>query len=321
MSTAQQPVLPVVAAVVHHQDGRILIAKRPAHKHQGGLWEFPGGKIAAGETQEQALARELYEEIGIEGGEYEPLITLVHSYPELTVRLSVWQVRHFIGEAYGKEGQACQWVWPAALDDYTFPDANTAIVQALRMPHSQAITGHAHSREHWFSLLHQALALGAGSIQLRSASLPASQLLTYVPQAADACAKAGVPLFLNSRLGPLPQLMALGCDGIHLQRKAWQGLTQRPVPAKLRLSLACHNAQELAAACQLGADFALLSPVLPTPSHPEALGLGWQGLAQLCQGTNLPIMALGGLTPAHRLKVLQAGASSFAALSAYWPNP
>lgn len=123
--------LEVAVGVVLNTAGEVLIAQRAAHRHQGGRWEFPGGKIEHGEPPEAALARELAEEVGLAIHDPQPLLTLEHAYPERSVRLRVYTVRQFSGEAHGREGQPLRWVAPDALADYTFPEANTPIIEAL----------------------------------------------------------------------------------------------------------------------------------------------------------------------------------------------
>lgn len=121
----------VAVAVICNSDGHILISKRPNHVHQGGLWEFPGGKLEAGETLESALKRELLEELGIAPNAYEPLVEIQHDYPDKSVLLDVWRVTDFSGEPYGREQQPVCWVAPEALVNYEFPEANLAIIRAI----------------------------------------------------------------------------------------------------------------------------------------------------------------------------------------------
>lgn len=124
----------VAAAVIHNSSGEILIARRAEDAHQGGLWEFPGGKIEPGETTELALARELEEELGIQVKKAQPLIKVHHDYGDKSVLLDVWRVTEFTGEALGREGQPIKWVAPAQLDDFDFPAANEAIIAAAQIP-------------------------------------------------------------------------------------------------------------------------------------------------------------------------------------------
>ena len=122
----------VAAAVIRGVDGRILLARRPEDKHQGGLWEFPGGKVEEGETVHAALARELQEELGICPQAARQLIQIRHDYPDKQVLLDIWKVTRFHGEPFGKEGQECRWVPLAELHNYHFPDANGPIVARLQ---------------------------------------------------------------------------------------------------------------------------------------------------------------------------------------------
>ncbi len=126
----------VAAGVVLSQAVRmpqkILLAKRPEDKHQGGLWEFPGGKVDTGETVQQALCRELKEELDIDVLQSESLMKIHHDYSDKSVTLDVWLVNEFSGEPQGAEGQAITWVSPEGLSDYEFPAANREIVDKLQ---------------------------------------------------------------------------------------------------------------------------------------------------------------------------------------------
>jgi 8-oxo-dGTP diphosphatase len=113
------------------RESTFFICKRADHQHQGGKWEFPGGKVETGETVEQALNRELREEIGISITASTPLIEIAHEYTEKRVLLSVLLVHKFSGEPFGKEGQIHRWADIGELNDIDFPDANVAIVEAI----------------------------------------------------------------------------------------------------------------------------------------------------------------------------------------------
>ena len=116
--------LAVAVGVILGPTGDILLAKRQKHKTLAGLWEFPGGKVEAGERPYQALCRELDEEVGITVHTAEPLLQLKHAYSDRGVALDVWLVRRFEGNAYGREGQEIRWVPLDKLNDYSVHDAN-----------------------------------------------------------------------------------------------------------------------------------------------------------------------------------------------------
>lgn len=125
--------LHVAAAVIYSPLGCVLIARRPLNKHQGGLWEFPGGKVEVDETARQALDRELFEELGIQVTAAQPLMQIPYEYPERQVLLDVFSVTAFKGEARGCEGQPLAWVNASELCQYTFPAANQPILDRITM--------------------------------------------------------------------------------------------------------------------------------------------------------------------------------------------
>lgn len=136
MNAASQ-VVQVAVGILTDAAGAILLTRRPDHAHQGGLWEFPGGKVEADETVEVALTRELSEELGITVQTAEPLLQVHHAYPDKAVLLDVWRVTAYYGEPHGREGQPLAWVLPARLIDFTFPAADAPIIQWLRQEPDQ----------------------------------------------------------------------------------------------------------------------------------------------------------------------------------------
>ena len=127
----------VAVGIVADAAGAILITRRPDHVHQGGLWEFPGGKVETDESVEAALRRELHEELGIVIQAAEPLLQVHHAYPDQTVLLEVWRVTAYHGEPHGREGQPLTWVLPAMLADFAFPTADGPIIARLRQERDQ----------------------------------------------------------------------------------------------------------------------------------------------------------------------------------------
>jgi 8-oxo-dGTP diphosphatase len=121
----------VVAAVLRDGCGRVLIAQRPPGKHMAGYWEFPGGKIAPGESSEAALARELAEELGVSLRRCHPLLQLRHDYPDRVVELDVFLVDDYGGEPTGLEAQALKWVAAAQLAGEALLPADRPIIDAL----------------------------------------------------------------------------------------------------------------------------------------------------------------------------------------------
>ena len=124
----------VVAVALIDADGRVLLAQRPPGKSLAGLWEFPGGKVEAGETPEAALIRELREELAIDtwASCLAPLTFASHSYPEFHLLMPLFACRRWQGIARGCEGQTLAWVRPNALRDYPMPPADLPLIPILR---------------------------------------------------------------------------------------------------------------------------------------------------------------------------------------------
>lgn len=122
----------VVAAALFNVDGDVLIAQRPPGKHMAGRWEFPGGKVAAGESDAAALARELHEELGIAVSAARPLLTLTHDYADRSVELSLWIVERYAGEPRSLDGQQLKWVPPGRLLEEDVLEADRPFIEALQ---------------------------------------------------------------------------------------------------------------------------------------------------------------------------------------------
>ncbi|AIR89626.1 Nudix family hydrolase [Pseudomonas cremoricolorata] len=307
----------VAAAVIRRADGHILIARRADTQHQGGLWEFPGGKVEAGEGVEAALARELREELGIEVQRSRALISVSHDYPDKQVLLEVREVRDFTGEPHGAEGQPLAWVAPRDLPHYAFPEANQAIVAAARLPDQYLITPDDADPGQLLRGIRQAVANGVGLIQLRAPDMYDPKYRDIAVDAVGLCA-GKAQLMLK---GPLEWLGDFPAAGWHLTAAQLRkyAANGRPFPASRWLAASCHDAEELALAQQMGVDFVTLSPVQPTQTHPNAQPLGWEQAQRLIAGFNLPVFLLGGVGPDDRSRAWQVGAQGVAGIRALWP--
>ena len=122
----------VVAAALYDTQGRVLIAERPSGKHMAGRWEFPGGKVSAGEDERAALVRELAEELGIEVWEAHPFMRLSHAYPDRDVELSLWIIVSYAGTPAALEAQHLKWVPPAQLTGEDILEADRPFIEALQ---------------------------------------------------------------------------------------------------------------------------------------------------------------------------------------------
>jgi 8-oxo-dGTP diphosphatase len=308
----------VAAAVIRSADGRVLIARRAPEKHQGGLWEFPGGKVEQGESVYSALVRELREELGIGVTAARPLIQVRHDYPDKQVLLDVWLVTAFDGQAHGAEGQPLAWVTAEDLPFYEFPAANRPIITAARLPDRYLITPDGLDSQQLLHGLTQALNVGIRLVQLRAPGMSAIEYRKLAVAALELCS-GRAQLMLK---GPLEWLDDFPAAGWHLtarQLRVYAGQS-RPTPAGRWLAASCHDADELAMAAGLGVDFVTLSPVLLTPTHPDTHGLGWQRVEEMLQSFNQPAFALGGMAVEDLPQALFAGAQGIAAIRALWPT-
>jgi 8-oxo-dGTP diphosphatase len=305
----------VAAAVIRDHRGHILIARRPDDKHQGGLWEFPGGKVEPGEPVAQALSRELLEELGIKVSRAHPLIRIPHHYPDKSVLLDVWEVTAFEGEAHGAEGQPVCWVAPEALDNYAFPAANTPIITAARLSPRLLITGDTIDVDTCTEKLKQALQQGITQVMLRAKSLSETAFADLYQQLQPLCAEFNALMGVNTSV---EQANALCAEHLHLTSARLQSLDNRAQFKGRWLSASCHNAEQIRMAQEKGVDFITLSPVKPTCSHPGSPVLGWERFADLVAECRLPVYALGGLSEDDLTQAREQGAQGLAAISAWW---
>ncbi|WP_456372837.1 Nudix family hydrolase [Thiolapillus sp.] len=308
----------VAAGVLRRADGKVLVARRDHNAHQGGLWEFPGGKLETDESVPDALSRELKEELGIQVLEARPLISVAHVYTDRKVLLDTWLVSRWQGQAQGREGQPLSWLDPRELDDLPMPPADIPIVKAIRLPDVYLITPPAVTHaDRFLEELETALMDGVSLLQFRVFGLPEDLLENLARAARDLCEKHGARMLLN---GPLERVRKVAAHGWHLDRRQLGNLvTARDYP-ELLMGASCHDAQELAMAGEKGLDFALLSPVLPTASHPDAELLGWERFSDLVSGLPLPVYALGGMNRAMLEQSWQAGAQGIAGIRGLWPG-
>lgn len=363
--------LEVAAGILTDTRGRVLLMRRLPGKHLAGLWEFPGGKVEAGETVQQALSRELDEELGVEVLASAPLISLPWCYPEKSVRLHALRVTEWRGEPRAREGHPLRWTAPHDMDVAAMPPADAPIVAALRLPPYYAIVDSGASL--------------APNLVPRSAPPPCPGPLLHGQHGGEGeerngvRARASLPLpKADSSLGaslPLPQAAsplggegrgegagrpdvlwqlrmpeasrdeirrvaqdALALDpalrgsllinhdielarelglGVHLKAHQLRELRGRPLPRSSWVGASCHDAEELEQAADLGVDFATLSPVCATASHPDAKPLGWERFARLTADARLPVYALGGVGPNDLGHARAAGAQGVAGIRAF----
>ena len=238
------------------------------------------------------------------------MIRLRHEYPELAVDLDTWLVTGWRGTPVSNEHPRSAWVAPDQLPQWQLLAADQPIVSALRLP------------EH---CVFSPESLDPRRIPYRTLK-PGSLLRLRLPNLSDAEYRALVQQWsvdirwhLRLILDRDPRdVVALNADGFHARSDVLKRLSARPVPADKWFGASVHDAGELARAKELGADYVVLGPVQPTPSHPGARTLGWEGFEALARGAGLPVYAIGGVGPADLDTAWSRGAQGVAGIGAYW---
>lgn len=299
----------VAAAVIERPDGSFLLAQRPAGKVYAGWWEFPGGKVHAGEGLQTALARELHEELGIDVARAYPWVTRVHVYEHATVMLHFFRVVEWSGEPKAKEGQA--FVWQRLGTPVVEPmlPANGPVLASLALPLEYAITdAQALGAAEQLARVEARMKDGLRLIQVRDRDHWERARLIYV--VTSMARQYGAKVLVNG--GP-------AVDGIHFTAAQLMTLRARPQGAPNALMAAsCHTSQELGHAMAIGLDFVVLGPVKATPSHADAPLLGWEGFRRIAEGASIPVYAIGGLRMSDLHEARRAGAHGLAMISGSW---
>jgi len=309
----------VAVGVIIDSQGRVLLAQRPQGKPLAGFWEFPGGKLEPGESTEQALCRELMEEVALKPHAWRFLMRLRNADLQRPVVLEVYQVTAYEGDAQPREGQRLEWLLPEQISERQMPPLNAAIVKALCLPSQYLITpAHLTNPAEVLAGLGTALHQGIRLIQIRLPYLERDALAQLVQVALPLCRSHGAKLLLNQ---DVELAQALDCDGVHLASHQLAALTQRPLLPHKWVGASCHSQAELALAECLGADFAVLSPVAATPSHVQVAPLGWDVFADLVDQSNLPIYALGSMQATDVDLAVVRGGQGIAAIRGLWPDP
>ncbi len=304
----------VAAAVILREDGSFLLGQRAADTFYPGYWEFPGGKVEAGETPRSALIRELHEELEIEVLAATPWIVREHVYEHAHVRLHFFRVTQWRGELRDHVHAVLAWQRADALAVTPMLPANAPVLAALQLPAHYGIT-HAWriGVDAQLAALEAALRSGLRLMQLREAAMPEAQRQAFIAAVVSLCHANGARALVN---GDVALAIATLADGVHLNARQLMALQARPELPLVAAS--CHNRVELAKAARLGLDFVVLGPVQPTASHPEQSGMGWPAFSDLIARYPLPVYAIGGLTGADLAVAQSYGAHGIAAIRAAW---
>ncbi len=322
----------VVVGIVPNQEGQFLVTQRAQGVHLGGLWEFPGGKVEPGERRYEALKRELFEEVGIDVSYASPFMQLTFDYAEKRaekrVRLNIFYVSGWSGEAYGKECQPLAWCSLEQLLQRPFPAANSDIIRRLALSRTLAITPPSFTPSalidctsgvpdllRWFE---HNLQRGVSLFQLR---LPRCSQQMWRIVARDVSSlmaeHQGTVLVNGSDFESCPEW----AGGLHMTSRQLLAHEGESAPNIVQegqwLGASCHTLEELQVAERVGVDYVTLSPVLATASHPDQAPLGWASFARLSEQVWLPCFALGGVSQADMQQATGYGAYGVAGIQGF----
>ena len=318
----------VAVAVLQQSDGRVLWSSRPEGKPYAGYWEFPGGKLEAGESVWQALVREIHEELGIQAIEGGPWVVITHEYPHAHVRLHFYRVWEFEGMAHGKEGQLFRWGDLSTQDPLIQPilPATLPLLKSLSLPTHMWLTDFSsHGLDQGMDRLDRALQVNPQIkpiIQFREKNLDAVDQSSAIERLMQWANTHQLTVLINSDCqGALQAAQDLsktnrdGRWGVHWTESAilaedaaqtlsaFEGLIQTG-------SVHCQNSLKQAA--RLGLHAAVLGTVKPSQTHPGGDVLGWEQFSAMVQDTPIPVYAIGGLSLSDLKTAAIAGAHGIA---------
>lgn len=310
-----------VAVAVIIREGRVLIARRPDHVHQGGLLEFPGGKVEAGESVQQALVREIREETGLQIplDSLRPVIGIRHDYGDKRVFLDVWRTGDVMGEAEGREGQPVHWLPVAELRDDDFPVANRPIIRALKLPSWLAITGNVGSPTELVGRFRERASLvRPAMVVFRAPALTAREYRAVARDLVAIGRDYHIEVLMHGDADSLDAVPEAA--GLHLPWRAAQACRSRPVGQDKWFGVSCHNETEIDHGLSLEADYVTLGPVAPTLTHPGATAMGWDVFRQQVARAGMPVYALGGMSRQDQDVAIENGGQGIAGIRLWWPD-
>lgn len=311
--------LDVAVGVLCDAEGRVLLARRPEGKPLAGYLEFPGGKIGHGELPQDALVRELREELDVAviSGDLSPLIRLHHTYPDFTVDVHAYTLERWRGDPAGAEGQALGWEPLANLLALPLLPANRPLVNALRLPDILKVTPmlSAGSIHGFAGTLKRALSEGEDSagIVVRTDGRTTLELLH---EELGPLLRAGRCMTLaNTGDVDLPP----GYSGLHLPARAMASISERP-DGVAWVGASVHDVEQARTARSLGLDYVIVGHINATSSHPCRPPMGWDEFRRIACEAGLPAYAIGGVTPDDLARARRYWGRGVAGIRAFWPE-
>ncbi len=309
----------VVVGIVFNNQQECLLSRRPAGTHLGGLLEFPGGKVEKQESAENALRRELLEEVGISVSAFTPLIQIPYSYDDRDILLNVFLVDEFTGNVKAREGQELFWKKVVSLKVTDFPAANFGVLRALQLPNIFPITpNYSTDPDNFLKRFEKVLCReNIQIIQLRSHELDESDFVKLAKKCTELCKKHDVVLVLNREIGILDQISNAN---IHLTSYRLLEASKKPCTGQSIVGASCHNLQEIEHANELELDYIILGPVIEKSTVETSVGMGWGAFSELTKASLIPVFAVGGLGVQDEDTCIKNGGQGIAAIRGLWGN-
>ncbi|MBL1141634.1 MAG: Nudix family hydrolase [Proteobacteria bacterium] len=307
----------VAVGVIFHPDkNKVLITRRSANQHLAGLWEFPGGKVEKNESVVSALHRELHEELGITVKSTKKLTRVSYDYPDKKVLLDVFKVYEWDGNPISRENQKIVWSNLKQLNNYAFPEANKHIIQTLSLGSIYVISPPScNDTNRFISVLDECFSTGVKIFQLRLYQKYEPEFSQIVSKIIRLAEKYDAKIILN---GLASDVSEYNVNGIHLNSRELFKHRTRPISEEYILGASCHNEKELIHAEQINVNYAFISPVCKTASHPEKVAIGWDNFCEMSKKVNFPVYALGGMKPSELELARKYNAYGVAMIGAIW---
>lgn len=316
MNSNAKKITCVAAGILINSAGQFLLGSRPIGKPYAGYWEFPGGKLEQGESAQEALIRELNEEMGIQVKQASPWLTLRFNYPHADVELRFFKVTAWDGTLHGHEGQELAWQSIGQINVSPILPANGPILRSLALPTQINISNVAELGIALFlARLETEWANEAAWVLIREPQLSSIEYANLVKSVQQIARPHGGKIIIHRDIELARQLEI---DCVHLASAQLSAMTERPQGMDW-VSASTHNLADLQHVDRLGLDFAFLGHVNESQTHPNEAPLGWNGLETLCQyGWRFPILAIGGQNSATLATAQHYGAHGIAVLRAAW---